>query len=300
MATADQWQADRVCELLGLPAGSRGPGGVGLALLHSTLYAGGWLSPAWRDAPPILSRPLIRLWPQEDTPRWIHVYDCNGAYLSAARNSMFATGQPERANGIGTVVRLGAISAPETVPAGADGWYMQATHSLIEEQGGSCVWHEAYTFPGRHRVLRPWAEALWKARQAADSDEDRAFLKRSATITIGYMAHPPKDGRFHWWYQPQWRAEIIAQHAAKMSRMVLRWRAAGAAVLGVDDDAIAIASREPDALAACPDPAQIGAGLGKLKVQISLAPGQSGPAFRAMASMSAHRWFTSLKNEGAS
>lgn len=309
--TNDRAVANRASDYLGVNRGAVTPIGVGIRLLNERLRASRnqMLVPGWAEAPRLSVRPLEGLWlPVERLP-YIHVYDCNSAYLSAARNSMFPCGvptlralAPESPLPPALVVRLsdiGGTDDPLLVPAKAAGWYsVDVFDQIVSAHGTATAGTPAWFFPERHKALTTWAERIWTGRLAARADnahEAEAFIKNIAVRTIGYMGRMPKDGeQAHWWYQPQWRAVIVAQHCGKMARMVRRWRILGATVLGVHDDAIAISSKEPDIYTACPEPDQIGAGLGRLKCVQSLNNGKQVAAHAAMATLSPQRWFRSL------
>lgn len=304
MATYERAIADEASRLVGRPPGATNPTSLGLRLLHESLLKAYLLRPAWADAPHIQAPVIHHLWiPEEEYPN-IHFYDVNGAYLSAARNSRIPWGEPESVPNQGVVTTDSVLHMSEIVSpfdgligVRSAGWYGSAMGKLVVDTGGTFTPGPLHwQFPAHHYVLRPWAERIWTARTQATSREVNGFLKETAVMTFGCLSRKRKGEPLTWLYQPHWRAEIIGQHTAKMARMVMRWRALGAVVLGVKDDAIALASHQPDALAACPEPEQIGSGLGRLKVQFSLQEQFARNAIRNMpAASSPQTWFDDLR-----
>lgn len=256
-------------------------GATGLRLLGRDLHRRGWLEPPPK-LPDLVTLDLCYVQAPPRRFGYVHTFDTTGAYLSAARNSMFGAGPVLETLGgdAGLTYQLTQVHRltlprrdrhllPVRPLGGGAGWYAWPVMERIIaecpefEVGGGRHWHST------HRTLRPWAELLWQARLSL-SGEAAQLVKHIAVSTIGLFGHHTKDDPTRlWWQRPDWRAEIVARNAVKQARSVAALENAGVPVVGVYVDAIAIGSELADPFEALAVPGgreqlilRIGAGLG--------------------------------------
>lgn len=238
---------------LGTPI-ALGPGSVGLRMLARTLYK----RPGWKvAAAPVhpAGNDISGTWPAPPGDNRVCVVDVNSAYLAAARSADFGAGNPSLliySGGVGPLIDVapyglyhltgcGNYTLGEYFPFRA-GWYPRSLYRLISTHADWVECEEAYIWPGSHRVLRPWGDQIWSARQTLAGNMPAVqAVKAITTATIGMFAHKRDGAEPAWWYRPDWRAEIIGLHAAKMIRTIEMLESYECPVLAAYIDSLAIA-----------------------------------------------------------
>jgi len=232
---------------------------------------------------------LRTLSPDERAKRYLHSYDKNAQWLSAAGVvELGLAGIEEQRDPGGTVPfdkRLPGYWLARIAGA-EERWCCTPTVAWAIERGQVVAIREAHVWTKHSRAMETWCERLRGARTALYADTTPAgalalrALKLTYALTIsGFNSAWHRDKRSPL-YRPDWRHAILAQANANLSRALHKMDAAGYTPVAVHKDAVYLLSDEPDPVVACPPSVTLGTGLGHFKVQDAAVPlGEVLPAF---------------------
>ncbi len=232
---------------------------------------------------------LRTLSPDERAKRYLHSYDKNAQWLSAAGVvELGLSGIEERRD------PAGKLPFDKKVPGywlariagGEERWCCTPTVAWAIERGQTVTISEAHVWTRHGRAMETWYERLREARASLQADTTpagrlaKAALKYTYSLTISGFNSPWHREKRSPLYRPDWRHAIIAQANANLSRALHKMDAAGYTPVAVHKDAVYLVSDEPDPVAACPPSVTLGSGLGHFKVQDAAVPlGEVLPAF---------------------
>jgi len=263
----------------------RSPGRTGLDLVEALgkrgagarrAFAENWPGPAMQaDTVTELSyvRPLT---PAEQGRAWLHSYDKNAQWLSAAGVvELGLSGIEERRDAAGAVVFDRKLPGYwlARIDDGDERWCCTPTLTLAHERGRVVAISHAYVWTEHSRALESWYERLRGARLALQGDATPAgrlalgALKLTYSLTVSSFNGAWLRDKCSPLYRPDWRHAVISQANANMSRALHKMQGDGYTPVAVHKDAIYLLSDEPDPVAACPPSITLGAGLGHFKVQ---------------------------------
>ena len=218
-------------------------------------------------------RPLT---PAEQGRAWLHSYDKNAQWLSAAGVvELGLSGIEERRDAAGAVAfdkRLPGYWLAR-IDGGDERWYCTPTLTLAHERGQAVDISHAYVWTEHSRALESWYERLRTARTALQADATPAgrlalgALKLTYSLTVSSFNGAWLRDRCSPLYRPDWRHAVISQANANMERALHKMEADGYRPVAVHKDAIYLMSDEPDPVKACPPSITLGAGLGHFKAQ---------------------------------
>jgi len=266
------------------------PGRTGLDLLQELGKRGAGAAREFADVwpPPALEADTVKevswlrtLSPDERTRRYLHSYDKNAQWLSAAGVvELGLSGIEERRDPGGKLpfdkrlpgYWLARIAgAPET-------WACTPTVAWAVERGQAVSISEAYVWTRHGRAMETWYERLRTARTALQADTTPAgrlalgALKYTYSLTISSFNSAWNKDKRSPLYRPDWRHAILAQANANLSRALHKMDLAGYTPVAVHKDCVYLVSDEPGPVAACPPSVTLGAGLGHFKVQDAALP----------------------------
>jgi hypothetical protein len=194
----------------------------------------------------------------------VHVFDINGQRLAACGRLALGAGpvdvaDPERFDPARPGYHLiGRIRrAHSTIPPIFEaGWHTTPRVAAAIDMGLRPVIRESYVWRSSVQYLSPWYESLREARRALLANESTAarialgVLKQCYLQPLGRLrsARARQFGSEH--YRPDWYDHVIGHETARQYRHMDRMATAGARLLAVYFDAVAIESAEPDAAAA--------------------------------------------------
>jgi hypothetical protein len=226
---------------------------------------------------------------------WVHVYDANAMYVSAAGLVTVGLGDPEHLTGAPAFDRklpgYWLIDPPAWShrllpdlfdPTGRHGlddrrgarWITTPTLALAAELDYRIEPREALIYRETSRYYERWAARLREARAALmsmETDPDAAAVLAAVKMTyrqgVGMLAVESSRQL----YRPDHRHAIVATaRATLMRKLVNASEHHGRWPLAASTDAVAYASADPDPVSACPPELRIGTGLGEFKVYGSL------------------------------
>jgi len=224
---------------------------------------------------------LRTLSPVERGKRYLHSYDKNAQWLSAAGVvELGLSGIAERRD------PAGKLPFDKKLPgywlarvAGAEErWACTPTVAWAMERGQAVSITEAHVWTQHSRAMETWYERLRGARTALYADPTPAgalalrALKLTYSLTISGFNSVWQRERRSPLYRPDWRHLIIAQANANLSRALHKMDRDGYTPVAVHKDAVYLVSDEPDPVAACPPSVMLGDGLGHFKVQDAAIP----------------------------
>jgi len=270
----------------------RSPGRTGLDLVEALgkrgagsrrEFAESWPGPAMQaDTVTELSyvRPLTSA---EQGRAWLHSYDKNAQWLSAAGVvELGLSGIEERRDVAGAVAfdkRLPGYWLAR-IDGGDERWCCTPTLTLAHERGRAVAISRAHVWTEHSRALESWYERLRGARTALQGDATPAgrlalgALKLTYSLTVSSFNGAWLRDKCSPLYRPDWRHAVISQANANMERTLHKMEGDGYKAVAVHKDAVYLVSDEPDSVVACPPSITLGSGLGHFKVQdtVSLAP----------------------------
>ena len=263
----------------------RSPGRTGLDLVEALgrrgagarrVFAERWPGPAMQaDTVTELSyvRPLM---PDEQGRAWLHSYDKNAQWLSAAGVvELGLSGIEERRDAAGGVAFDRKLPGYwlARIDGGDERWCCTPTLTLAHERGQAVAISRAYVWTAHSRALESWYERLRAARTALQGDVTPAgrlalgALKLTYSLTVSSFNGAWLRDKGSPLYRPDWRHAVISQANANMERALHKMEADGYRPVAVHKDAIYLMSDEPDPVKACPPSITLGAGLGHFKAQ---------------------------------
>jgi len=268
----------------------RSPGRTGTDLLQELgkrgagagrAFAERWPGPALQvDTETELSW-LRTLSPAERAKTYLHSYDKNAQWLSAAGVvELGLSGIEERRD------PAGKLPFDKKLPgywlariAGAEErWACTPTVVWAIERGQTVAITQASVWTAHSRAMETWYERLRGARTALYADTTPAgvlalrALKLTYSLTISGFNSVWQRDRKSPLYRPDWRHLIIAQANANLSRALHKMDRDGYTPVAVHKDAVYLVSDEPDPVVACPPSVMLGTGLGHFKVQDAAIP----------------------------
>jgi len=268
----------------------RSPGRTGTDLLQELgkrgagagrAFAERWPGPALQVDTETEVSWLRTLAPAERAKTYLHSYDKNAQWLSAAGVvKLGLSGIEERRD------PAGKLPFDKKLPgywlariAGAEErWCCTPTVAWAMERGQAVSITEAHVWTQHSRAMETWYERLRTARTALYADTTPAgrlalgALKYTYALTIsGFNSAWHKEKRSPL-YRPDWRHLVIAQANANLSRALHKMDLAGYTPVAVHKDAVYLVSDEPDPVVACPPSVTLGTGLGHFKVQDAAIP----------------------------
>ncbi len=224
---------------------------------------------------------LRTLSPDERPKRYVHSYDKNAQWLSAAGVvELGLSGIEERRDPGGKVPfdkRLPGYWLARIAGA-AETWCCTPTVAWALERGQAVAITEAHVWTKHSRAMETWYERLRGARTTLQGDTTPAgalalrALKLTYSLTISGFNSPWHREKRSSLYRPDWRHAILAQANANLSRALHKMDQAGYTPVAVHKDAVYLVSDEPDPVAACPPSVTLGTGLGHFKVQDAAIP----------------------------
>jgi len=263
----------------------RSPGRTGLDLVEALgkrgagsrrAFAESWPGPAMQaDTVTELSyvRPLT---PAEQGRAYLHSYDKNAQWLSAAGVvELGLSGIEERRDVAGAVAFDRKLPGYwlARIDGGDERWYCTPTLTLAHERGWAVAISRAHVWTEHSRALESWYERLRGARTALQGDATPAgrlalgALKLTYSLTVSSFNGAWLRDKCSPLYRPDWRHAVISQANANMSRALHKMDGAGYKAVAVHKDAVYLVSDEADPVAACPPSIVLGSGLGHFKVQ---------------------------------
>jgi hypothetical protein len=239
--------------------------------------------------------------PDEAAPGYVHVYDANAMYLSAAGLVTVGLGDPVHlADGPAFDPKAAGYwlidppdwadrllpdlfdAAGRNAAHGRRGsrWITTPTLAFAAELGYEIAPHEALIYREATRFYEPWAAQLRGARASLmdmpDQDAAAVLAAVKATYRAGIGALAVKSSRSM--FRPDHRHAIVATARATLLRKLARvGDQEGRWPLAIGVDAVAYASPDPDPVTACPAGLRLGRGLGEFKVYGSLPMDQAAP-----------------------
>jgi hypothetical protein len=240
---------------------------------------------------------------EESAAGWLHVYDANAMYLSAAGLAVVGVGDPAHVDAPAFDPKLPGywrIDPPDWDnrflpdlfdPSGSNAahrrrgarWFTTPTLAYAAALGYELAPLEGWLYREHTRFYEPWTARIRDARAALMKSPDRddaavlAAVKDTYRRGIGMLAVPTSRRMF----RPDHRHAIVSQARVTLLRKLAnvgdregRWP------LAAGTDAVAYASADPDPVSACPAGLRIGAGLGEFKVYGSLPMAQAAPLLR--------------------
>ncbi len=261
------------------------PGRTGLDLLQELgkrgagsqrEFAAAWPPPAL-EADTVKELSWLRtLSPDERQRAYLHSYDKNAQWLSAAGVvELGLSGIEERRDPGGKLPfdkRLPGYWRARIAGA-AETWCCTPTVAWAVERGQAVAISEAYVWTRHGRAMETWYERLRGARTALQEDATPAgrlalgALKYTYSLTISSFNSAWHKDKKSPLYRPDWRHAIVAQANANLSRALHKMDLAGYTPVAVHKDCVYLVSDEPDPVVACPPSVTLGAGLGHFKVQ---------------------------------
>jgi len=232
---------------------------------------------------------LRTLSPDERAKRYLHSYDKNAQWLSAAGVvELGLSGIEERGDPGGKLPFDKKLPGYwlARIAGGEERWCCTPTVAWAIERGQAVTIREAHVWTRHSRAMETWYERLRGARTALQADATSAgrlalrALKLTYSLTISGFNSPWHREKRSPLYRPDWRHAILAQANANLSRALHKMDQAGYTPVAVHKDAVYLLSDEPDPVAACPPSVTLGTGLGHFKVQDAAVPlGEVLPAF---------------------
>jgi len=275
----------------------RSPGRTGLDLVEvlgkrgagsRRVCAETWPGPAMQ-AETVTEMSWVRpLTPDEQGRAWLHSYDKNAQWLSAAGVVELGLAGIEERGGHGDP---GGVVFDRKLPgywlAALDGgderWRCTPTLTLALERGQAVAISRAHVWTEHSRALESWYERLRAARTTLQADATPAgalalgALKLTYALTVSSFNGAWLRDKGSPLYRPDWRHAVISQANANMERALHKMEVAGYRPVAVHKDAVYLVSDEPDPVAACPPSITLGAGLGHFKVQDTVPLGAVRP-----------------------
>jgi len=204
---------------------------------------------------------LRTLSPAERAKRYLHSYDKNAQWLSAAGVvELGLSGIEERRDAGGKVPfdkRLPGYWLARIAGA-EERWCCTPTVAWAVERGQAVTISEAHVWTKHSRAMETWYERLRGARTALQEDATPGgrlalgALKYTYALTIsGFNSAWHREKRSPL-YRPDWRHAILAQANANLSRALHKMDLAGHTPVAVHKDCVYLVSDEPDPVAACP------------------------------------------------
>jgi len=227
--------------------------------------------------------------PAERERRYLHSYDKNAQWLSAAGVVELGLSSIEERRDV-----AGKLPFDKKLPGywlariagGAERWVCTPTVAWAIERGQAVAITEASVWTEHSRAMETWYERLRGARTALYADETPAgrlalgALKYTYSLTISGFGSAWQRERRSPLYRPDWRHAILAQANANLSRALHKMDRDGYTPVAVHKDAVYLLSDEPDPVVACPPSVTLGDGLGHFKVQDAAIPVETvRPAF---------------------
>lgn len=230
---------------------------------------------------------------------WVHCYDRGGSYLAGMSSVWLGVGEPEYTRGSGAwdggreVPGYWLIERPTWErwdrPSPLDGcsrrrrddetlWVTTPTVRRLMAEGVDVRVLESWSWSERSRVLRPAYEALRDARASVLDDATapgtalRETIKGVYSRGVGSLARA-RSGPGERGWRPDWRHHVIAQTRAAIDHGIVAMaeRSGGRTPVAIGNDALWIASDDPDPVTAWPgDPAKLGRALGSFRPEGSL------------------------------
>ncbi len=225
------------------------------------------------------------LWQRPPTPEearlgWVHAYDANAMYLSAAAQVDLGMGA---ARHVGEPCEFDPSLPgywriepgtwddrllPDLLDPMCRGrrwrsqWFTTPTLRRLAALGYAVEPLEAHVWDERARFLLPWSNRLRDARAAlmapelagdADARAVLAEVKFCYAMGVGMLGKPPAKGRPRpAYYRPHWRHAVIAEARANLARKLHTAAEAGRFPLAIATDCVLYASDSPDPAAALP------------------------------------------------
>jgi len=263
----------------------RSPGRTGLDLVEALgrrgagsrrEFAERWPGPAMQPDTVTELSYVRTLTPPEQGRAYLHSYDKNAQWLSAAGVvELGLSGIEERRDTAGTVAFDRKLPGYwlARIDGAAERWCCTPTLTLAHERGRAVAISRAHVWTEHSRALESWYERLRGARPALQGDATPAgrlalgALKLTYSLTVSSFNGAWLRDRCSPLYRPDWRHAVISQANANMERALHKMEADGHRPVAVHKDAIYLVSDEPDPVAACPPSITLGAGLGHFKAQ---------------------------------
>ncbi len=263
----------------------RSPGRTGLDLVEALgrrgagsrrEFAERWPGPAMQPDTVTELSYVRTLTPPEQDRAYLHSYDKNAQWLSAAGVvELGLSGIEERRDTAGTVAFDRKLPGYwlARIDGGDERWYCTPTLTLAHERGQAVGISHAYVWTEHRRALESWYERLRTARTALQADATPAgrlalgALKLTYSLTVSSFNGAWLRDRCSPLYRPDWRHAVISQANTNMERALHKMEADGYRPVAVHKDAIYLVSDEPDPVKACPPSITLGAGLGHFKAQ---------------------------------
>lgn len=184
------------------------------------------------------------------TPHWLHAYDKNSQYLSAASNATLGIGDPVYYGGAYLkppdlkLAGLWHISIEEPMPGAyyhesvqplrhnrqnfpellADNqeWVTTPILKCLVEMGYLVTIHEGYEWKLSRRALAKWSEIVWGLTFIYKQDESPSgqvcyqSMKKIARASIGLLGSDKVPRRERLWARPDWWSTIVETAKARM------------------------------------------------------------------------------------
>jgi hypothetical protein len=214
-----------------------------------------------------------------DRGGWVHHYDANGAYLSAASGLRLPQGNPLHGVPDDPIKVPGywrlegwawePICLPDPAGEPTDGWASTPTLRLLSElPEGPPPIVEGWYWPDYSTALTPWYRALRDARSSSTGIV-REMVKATYAEGVGRLGSWNRDNQASPLIQPMWRHLVVAESRARMWRRLATL--VGRAPLAVQTDSVWVQHDDPDPVAAAADMhLPLGDRLGTFSVEATL------------------------------
>lgn len=224
------------------------PGSVGRELMKWWIQKGLQLTPKidLEQLPAKCGRDFAWKIPISSKATWLHAYDKNSMYLSAASGANLGIGDPTyyaganmktpdlRLAGVWHIEAERSDKQPVSIPfplrkfaknlpwplANGQEWCTTPILKCLIEMGCHVQVFEGYEWQTSRRVLAKWSDAVWGLRMSYKYDKSEVgqlcyhSMKRIATATVGLLASDKTRDRQ--WYRPDWWSTIIETAKARM------------------------------------------------------------------------------------
>jgi len=190
--------------------------------------------------------------------KYLHQYDKNSAYLSAATgitsgcgDAVYIKGEPSGPTQQGIYhVEIVDTTWPDHLPPIIDTrWVTADVMKYARRNGYTLLVTECYVFTEAHTILGKWAQRIWDARVTFktgcypyEQGRENAYhtMKQIALVSLGSFAMQKKHSLSHhnWW------AEVVGLARVRILANIAKYEAHGCSLQFVKTDALYYVSSE--------------------------------------------------------